>query len=73
MSDDPSLLPACWTVIAERGRNARGRELLLWHELPGAQLRLEETQLLAAKGAILMSHRYFRDRMGLVIPPALHG
>jgi hypothetical protein len=72
MDDAFFLFPDCWTAIAERERKARGKELLQWHELPGAHLRLAEAQTLAASGAILLANRHFPDRVELVVRPARH-
>jgi hypothetical protein len=60
------LLPGCWTAIAERPRECEVGEMLHWHGLAGAPLYPSEARDLAAKGAIVMTQRFFPDRVELL-------
>lgn len=74
MEDDSSLLPNCWTAIAERPRVLNGKQALEWRALPNAPLRISDAHLLFASDLILMANRHFDDRVELVVRPAVsHG
>jgi hypothetical protein len=63
-------LPNAWTPIAERSRET---EKLLWRELTGAPLSVDDARRMSSAGNLLMACRHHLDRVELVVRPTRLG